>query len=215
MMRHRLLKRAWLSLLCLALLLPLAGCGPAAGVLTAAPAAPPPNSPEPPPIVEPAAGSDGPTSSPEPTAIVEPSPTPESAEEVIIQLFLVAMADEGQAGPAIGCGDSIVPIERQIVVTGDPVVAALEELLALDGPYYGGSGLYNSLYHSTLQVESVARDGDTVTVRLTGDFLLGGVCDNPRAEAQVVETVRHAAGVEAVEVYVNGTPLRELLSGKG
>lgn len=200
------LKRTWAGLLSLALIVSLAGCAPT-GVAQAEAL---PTDPAPPTgVVEPSPTSE-PTTAPEPTA--PPAPAPETAT---IQLFLVALEDGGATGQLIGCDDSLVPVQHQVAATDDPIAAALEALLALGGPTHGGSGLYNALYQSNLHVDSLALEGDTATVYLAGDLALGGVCDNPRVEAQIVETVRQFAGVERVSVFINNTPLADLLSGKG
>jgi hypothetical protein len=45
--------------------------------------------------------------------------------------------------------------------------------------------------------------------------MLGGVCDNPRVEAQIEETALQFATVSEVAVFVNGKPLEEIISLKG
>ncbi len=163
------------------------------------------------------------TATPEATAspTVQASPVPEAtaapAEPTVdtVKIFLVALEDGGQAGMEIGCGDSLVPVEFQITPTTDPLAAALAELLALRDRTYGESGLYNALYQSKLSVESIAHEDGSVTVRLTGDLVLGGVCDNPRFEAQIRETVLQFPDVHEVAVFINDVPLEEALSLKG
>ena len=49
---------------------------------------------------------------------------------------------------------------------------------------------------------------------LAGKLLLGGVCDDPRVEAQLVETARRFSTVREVEIVINGKPLKEVLSEK-
>jgi hypothetical protein len=44
--------------------------------------------------------------------------------------------------------------------------------------------------------------------------MLGGVCDNPRVEAQLVETAMQFPGVMEAAITINGTPLEEALSLK-
>lgn len=210
MMAPRACKTVWLGLLSIALILSMAACTrtevgtPEAGEpieTSGAPAA----DPTPEPAVEPSPAL-------EPTA--EPTVTPKPATETV-KIFLVALEDDGKSGQAIGCGDSIVPVERQVTVTGDPIVAALEDMFSLKDRTYGNSGLYNVLYQSSLQVESIEHESGAVTVYLTGKLSLSGVCDNPRVQAQIEETVRQFPGVDSVMVYFNDTPLDELLSGKG
>lgn len=162
---------------------------------------------------------------PEPTAPAEPydAPAPEDAASEApaaaltsqVKIFLVAPEDKGQTGKLIGCDDSIVAVERPIEPTTEPLKAALEQLLSLRERGYGQSGLYNALYQSRLQLDSVSVTGDRADVALSGDLMLGGVCDNPRVEAQIEETVLQFPEVKQVQVTVNGVPLEELLSQQG
>lgn len=151
-----------------------------------------------------------------------PSPTPEpptlptaTPAAVTVQLFFVALEDNGLSGRAIGCGDSIVPVQVQLPYTEDLPRATLETLLAVQGQFYGESGLYNGLDQSTLQVEEISTEGGRAIVNLSGTLMLGGVCDNPRVEAQIEETMLQFPGVDEVLVFVNGVPLEELLSQQG
>ncbi|HZW05233.1 MAG TPA: GerMN domain-containing protein, partial [Anaerolineaceae bacterium] len=78
----------------------------------------------------------------------------------------------------------------------------------------GESGLYNALYQSDLNVDSLTIVDGAATLRLTGQLMLGGVCDNPRVLAQIVRTLTHNPDVESAEVFINDTPLEDLLSGQ-
>ncbi len=147
------------------------------------------------------------TSAPVPTQV----PTPTSGQ---VTIFLVALSDNGQTGQKIGCDDSLVPVQRQ--VSGpDPLTAAYQDLLAIRTQFYGQSGLYNAMYQSNLQVASATIAGGKATIELTGTMMLGGVCDNPRAQAQLEEIARQFPGVTDVVVTVNGVPLAQVLSLKG
>jgi len=146
------------------------------------------------------------------------SPSPESTAVMVdqVQIFLIALEDNGISGELIGCGDSVVAVDWPIEPTDAPIEAALSELLAIHDQFYGESGLYNALYQSDLSVESVSVDGSGVaSVYLSGTMMLGGVCDNPRFEAQLEQTVRQFSWVQDVAIFVNGTPLDTLLSGQG
>jgi hypothetical protein len=65
-----------------------------------------------------------------------------------------------------------------------------------------------------LQVESVSIQDGKTTIHLTGTLMLGGVCDNPRAQAQIEETAFQFATENEVTIFLNGTPLQEALSLK-
>lgn len=131
-----------------------------------------------------------------------------------IQIFVVALEDAGKGGEEIGCGDSLIPVTREITQTKAVLQASLKELFSLKDQYYGESGLYNALYQSNLTVESAAVENGTAVIRLTGQLMLGGVCDNPRVEGQIRKTAEQFSSVQNVEIYLNGKPLQESLSGR-
>ena len=131
-----------------------------------------------------------------------------------VQIFVIALEDAGKSGEEIGCGDSLIPITREIPQTQAVLQASLKELFSLKDQYYGESGLYNALYRSNLTVESAVVENGTAVVRLTGQLMLGGVCDNPRVEAQIRKTAEQFSSVQQVEIFLNGEPLQESLSGR-
>lgn len=64
-------------------------------------------------------------------------------------------------------------------------------------------------------MESIEIDDQGLAiVRLSGTYLLGGVCDDPRFEAQIKETVAQFPQVKKVQVLINDKPLEEILSEK-
>lgn len=132
-----------------------------------------------------------------------------------VKIFLVALDDQGESGKKIGCGDSLVAVERAIPDTTTPLRAALEELLSISDQYYGQSGLYNSLYQSQLKVESVSLENGKAIISLSGEYKLGGVCDNPRFQTQIEETASQFPSVSEVSVFINGVALETIVSGKG
>lgn len=145
-----------------------------------------------------------------PTAV-----TPTSAGIDHVKIYLVAMEDNGESGEKIGCKDSIIAVDRRIAPTQAPLRAALEELLALVDQYYGESGLYNALYQSRLTVEDITIDANgKAMIYLEGTLLSGGACDDPRIIAQLTYTARQFSTVKDAAIYVNGTLIDELLSGK-
>lgn len=129
-----------------------------------------------------------------------------------VKIFLVALEDNGQSGEPIGCGDSIIPVEQQIEPTPAPLRAALERLLSIKDQFFGQSGLYNALYQSNLRVDNVTIENRKAIVHLSGTLTVGGVCDSPRVLAQLEETALQFETVDDVDIFVNGTPLEQLLS---
>ena len=137
-----------------------------------------------------------------------------AAAEQQVKIFLIAIDDNGRSGKQIGCGDSVVPVMVPIPQTVGILKAALEALLAVQTQFYGESGLYNALYQSDLQLESVAIKQGIAQIWLTGTLALGGECDSPRVEAQLTETAMQFSTVNVVKVYLNGKPLQEVHSLK-
>ncbi|HET8564405.1 MAG TPA: GerMN domain-containing protein [Candidatus Binatia bacterium] len=129
-----------------------------------------------------------------------------------VKVFLIAIEDNGQSGIPVGCGDSALPVTVTIARTQGVLKAALQKLLGMNEQFYGASGLYNALYQSDLELKSVAIDQGKAIIHLTGTLMLGGVCDNPRVEAQIEQTALQFSTVREVAVFLNGTPLEEILS---
>jgi hypothetical protein len=132
----------------------------------------------------------------------------------MVQMFLVAVGDNGQSGEMIGCGDSLIPVQVEIAPSQGVLRASLERLLALKDQYYGQSGLYNALYQSDLQLNSVTLEAGKAVIDLTGTLTLAGECDNPRVAAQLEATARQFPTVSDVTIYLNGKTLADALSLK-
>jgi LysM repeat protein len=140
-----------------------------------------------------------------------PPPPPAPPSFTSVQIPLIARNTNGP----VGCGDTVVKVTRNVAATTAPLRAAIDELLSINAQFYGQTGLYNPLYNATLAVQSVAINNGLATIRLTGTLNLGGVCDDPRVAAQFDALGRQFSTVQKVQVFVNGTPLENLLSGKG
>ena len=150
--------------------------------------------------------------SPTPTVVQQQiTPTLTSSATTSANLYFVALADNGKSGEKIGCNDSLVAVSTNISGE-DSIQATLNELLSYKQQYYGQSGLYNSLYQSNLTIESITIDDGVATVNLTGTVQLGGACDNPRFEQQLMTTILQFPSIESVDIYVNNKPLAEVLS---
>jgi Sporulation and spore germination len=159
-----------------------------------------------------------PTNSPlSPTAqalIETPVPTDLPTQHTV-QIFLIAVNDNGQTGILVGCGDSAVPVQIETPPTQGVLKAALVALLSVKDQFYGQSGLYNALYQSDLQVETVSIDSGKASVYLTGTLIMGGECDAPRVQAQLEQTVLQFPTVTEAAIFINGKPLADVLSLKG
>jgi hypothetical protein len=142
---------------------------------------------------------------------IEPDPT---MSDQTVTIFLVAIEDKGISGIKIGCDDSLIPIEVTIRSDLTSPWNALSALLNLDETYFGESGLYNALHQSDLEIQSYETHGGKAKVYLEGELMLGGVCDNPRVEEQILATILQDGQIDEVEVYINGVLLQEVLSLK-
>ena len=164
------------------------------------------------------APTDQPTAEPTQSGGGFPSPTAvQSGGGTVsrVQIYMIALEDDGKSGEPIGCGDTVVPVEIEIAPTQAPLRAAFDALLSQHDQFYGQSGLYNSLYNSSLQVETVSIDASgTAHIGLTGAFSLAGECDDPRFEAQLVHTAKQFSTVQNVDITINDTPLLDLIYGK-
>lgn len=163
---------------------------------------------------------------------------PESAREAMppepgvppplepVKMFLVQLDPGGASGTdggeTFGCGDRLraveVPVATEGLDTSGRIARALRSLLEAEGGPETPGDLYSAFERSNLTVERVEPVGGVeglFRVELTGDLMLGGVCDNPRVRAQIEATARQFAGVEDVEIVIDGEPLEALLSGRG
>jgi len=188
----------------------------ATGTTTATPTSPPSTSAAPttaaapPPSSTP--GAPPPTQERQPTQ--EPQPTGLPEQTGPLSIYYVAVDDNGVSGPRIGCGDSLVATTTGPVRFTDQVRPSVETLLANKKRDVGMSGLINVLYQSSLTYLGGELNGSTISIWLSGQFMLGGVCDIPRAKAQLEYTAMAASGATSAHVYVNGRPIDEVLSLK-
>jgi LysM repeat protein len=137
-----------------------------------------------------------------------PAPTEEPSGFTITRIYLISLNDGGP----LGCGDTLVPVTVEIPATRAVLRASLDKLLSLHSAYYGESGLYNALYQSQLTLDDVRIDDRVATIRLSGQVVLGGVCDTPRIQAQLEQIALQFSTVDEVNVYVNGNLLQDLLN---
>jgi len=148
------------------------------------------------------------------TPIVEPTVATSKPQTVLI--YLVAVGDNGASGELIGCGDSLVPVEIAIEPTLAVLRAAFTALLNLTPDIsFGQSGLYNALYLSELQIDSMDIVDREAIIYLSGSLVTGGECDIPRIEAQLTATALQFSTIDSVTIYINGTLLQDFLDLRG
>lgn len=131
-----------------------------------------------------------------------------------VQVYLIAPEDGGALGRKVGCSDSAVAVEVMLPKARPALEGALEALFALESRYDDTSGLYNPLYASPLEVETIQRVGSEARIRLGGYVEIGDDCDGPRMLAQLTETVLQFPDVQRVTFFLGDKPLRQLLAGK-
>ncbi len=131
---------------------------------------------------------------------------------------------------AIGCGDGLIPYEIPIgaeyggtksdatsYVLGRLFNNAIFEALKKENASSSaaaGSKPYNALAKSKLRIESIKEVPGEYEVRLAGTLSLGGVCDTPRAEAELTKTIAQIFSPFSVAIFLNNKPLKEALSLK-
>ncbi|WP_255767682.1 hypothetical protein [Pseudarthrobacter sulfonivorans] len=163
-----------------------------------------------------APASPAPTASPPagPAPTAEPTFTGFPEQVAPLTVYYVAVGDNGMSGPKIGCGDSLVATTTAPVRFTDQVGPSVGALLANKSREVGMSGLVNVLYQSNLTYLGGELNGSTISIWLSGQFMLGGVCDIPRAKAQLEYTAMAASAATSAQVFVNGRPIDEVLSLK-
>jgi spore germination protein GerM len=125
-----------------------------------------------------------------------------------VKVYLVAVGDEGKMGRKIGCGDSLVPVTREIKSTVAPLKAALSELLSLPREYAADSRLNNFWLGKNLRLKSVSIRRGTATIYIVGEGpFVAGICDEPRITSQIEATAKQFPTVKRVKVFVNGRTL--------
>lgn len=137
-----------------------------------------------------------------------PVQEPEPGGFTITRIHLISLNDGGP----LGCGDTLVPVTMEIPATRGVLRATLEKLLGVKSQYFGESGLYNALYQSQLTIDDVRIDNRVATIWLSGQVVLGGVCDTPRVQAQLEQAALQFSTVDSVQVYVNGIRLQDVLN---
>jgi hypothetical protein len=140
---------------------------------------------------------------------VEAPPTSPARQ---VNIYLIGLEGSGILGKKIGCNDTVVAYPVQVNSAVDPLYAALVMLFSVEEVGLGkAEGLYNSYQQSNLEVvEAFIDEQGTAHVRLSGEFLIGGVCDTPRAQAQIQETIFQFPEVKAADITINGTPFDRL-----
>lgn len=167
---------------------------------------------------DPSGASSSPTTSPSSSAERSGEQSGEESGEpddrsVERSLTFISLGDEGARGEEIGCGDSAVTVPYT-TTTITPLAEVMEAQIAVHDREYEDTDLYNVLSMSDLSLASATIDDRHATVELTGEFLIGGVCDIPRVYAQLEGTALQFDNVDSVTVLIDGETLEDRLSLK-
>lgn len=120
---------------------------------------------------------------------------------------------------SIGCGDGADPLENLIhesLSEEQKIKLALETLFEDKEQNNTKLNHYNALYQSELTVDSVLWTPEIVTVALSGTLISGGTCDDPRIQAQIMETIKANLSSDAIiSVSINGDDLANYFDQSG
>lgn len=148
------------------------------------------------------------------------SPTPDPQDDFqSLQVNMVAPSGtyfpDGIDGMTFGCSDTLVTVDTVPVYAENPeeyVSDALEFLLNDSQYYHGDPAVTNSLTLSeTLELSSVEVGRDSVDIAFSGDVVVQSECEAYRIQAQLYGTAASTAGVENVNISVDGTELNQVL----
>lgn len=147
-----------------------------------------------------------------PSSMPTPNPNPEN-----VTFYLVSLENLATVKETFGCGDSLVAVSGDYNTESESLLKdALTKLLNTEQTTtINYQQLYNSLGQSELSIERIEDDGVAVSVYLTGQISLGGVCDNPRLEQQLISSIKANTSTPQVNIFINDKPIQEVLSLKG
>ncbi len=131
------------------------------------------------------------------------------------KFYMVAIGDKGKRGTKLGCGDSLVAVQRQ-TVSDTKITDVYQDIVNMHDYAYDSTGLRNSLYQSDLQVQSATIDAQGIAhVDLTGTIKQSGGCDVARITGQLQQPAYQFKGVKSVDVRINGVDLAAALKPDG
>ena len=129
-----------------------------------------------------------------------------------VRVFYIELEGGRDSTERIGCGDRAVGVPLDTLSKVAPLRRGIQSLLDARGSQAEGGKLYNALGGMSLKIDSVAIRDSNAVIGLSGQFSFGGVCDAPRIEAQLMRTAMQFSSVRSATFFVNGKPLREMLS---
>lgn len=125
---------------------------------------------------------------------------------------------------AIGCGDGFVAYEIPVgELYGSTKIDALTYVVAqlFDTAQFKTLQeqnaskkvqAYNALEQSSLTIKSIKELPDRYEVKLTGTYKVSGVCDGPRIQSQLQQTIEQIVTPVPVSIFINDIPLKDVFS---
>lgn len=127
----------------------------------------------------------------------------------------LAFLQDAAGSSEFGC-DDVAMIERDILPTTKPLTAALELLFSIDEEVVAGANHFIASTNNTLQFDRAIVIEGVAHIYLSGALSgVVGVCDNPRAETQIIQTAKQFDTVDEVVLYLNGTAVEHLYDIEG
>lgn len=145
---------------------------------------------------------------------VKPFPTDSmpTASMKKVNLYFVALNDNGKSGFGIDCGDSIIAVPYTISSTVEPLQAVIEKEFSIKNQYYSGTNLYNPFYLSNLSVVELRLRKKILTIRLSGDFSVNGKCDYERIKGVLLQTSTQFEGIGNIEIIINDKNITDYIN---
>ncbi len=176
------------------------------------PTSPPTNTPEPTLTFTPPPPTDTPPPPPTEAPTVPPQP---SATLSADQAVLVYYINKNEKGP-YGCGEALWYVKTHYPKTGNipvDVTNALRTILSYHSDTIGI--LHNPGYASNLAVKNVEFSSGQIKVYLSGEYVkTKDPCDASRLKDQLRFTIKQFPGITSIVIYINGTPIADVLSRK-
>jgi hypothetical protein len=152
---------------------------------------------------------------PPPPPTAPPTPAQPTATLSVEQAVLVYYINKNEKGP-YGCGEALWYIKTNFPKTGNTpidVTNALRTILSYHSETIGN--LHHPGWASNLAVNNVEQNGGDIKVFLTGEYVkTKDPCDASRFKDQLRFTIKQFIGVTGIQIYINGTPIADVLSRK-
>ena len=144
--------------------------------------------------------------------------SPTSGNTGYLEIYLIALGDNGVSGRPIGCGDSAVTQATDRPLAGSVagnVRGMLDELFSTVTGNNTEGGIYNAFSGKNLTVRNVRLDGEQIYIEIDGTLLLTGTCEDARLQAQLLLTAFHYPQVNTAFIMIGGRNAKQLFDLSG